>query len=151
MNLIVNITRSRLGANEGSFLKSAKNLPIFLYVFFSPCLFLLLGPFLAVNCPFLKNSTLPSILDLYLVTVFTKKTCISFSERVFQVKVSCKYAKEFWNYSWKPTFFKWNMLHISGITPENSGQVLKYLLLENGVELPEADGTCVRRKKKYFC
>ena len=42
------------------------------------------------------------------------------------------------------------MLHISRTTPENAGQVLKYLLLENGVELPEADRACVRRKKKVF-
>ena len=48
--------------------------------------------------------------------------------------------------------FKWDMLHILGNTPENAGQVLKYLLLENGVELPEGDYTCVRRKKRrYFC
>lgn len=48
-------------------------------------------------------------------------------------------------------FLKWNILHNSGNTPENRGQILKYLLFENGVELPEKDGTFVRRKKKCFC
>ena len=44
------------------------------------------------------------------------------------------------------------MLHILGNTPENAGQVLKYLLMENRVELPGGDYTCVRRKKRrYFC
>ena len=40
------------------------------------------------------------------------------------------------------------MFYILRTIPENAGQVLKYLLLENGVELPEADGTCVQRKKE---
>ena len=47
--------------------------------------------------------------------------------------------------------FKWNMLNSSGNTPENTGQVLKYLLLKNAIELPEADYTCVWRKKRRCC
>ena len=43
------------------------------------------------------------------------------------------------------------MLHISGNTAENAGQVFKYLLLKNGAELTEADYTCVQREKMYFC
>ena len=43
------------------------------------------------------------------------------------------------------------MIHSSGNTPENRGKVLKYLLFGNRVELPEKDGTFVRRKKKCFC
>ena len=35
------------------------------------------------------------------------------------------------------------MVKNSETTPGNVGEVLKYLLLENGVELPETDGTCV--------
>ena len=42
------------------------------------------------------------------------------------------------------------MLHISGNKPENAEKVLKYLPLENGVESPEADYTCVDRKKKVL-
>ena len=42
------------------------------------------------------------------------------------------------------------MLHISGTTPENAGQVLKCLLSENGVELPETDDTSVQRKKRRY-
>lgn len=43
------------------------------------------------------------------------------------------------------------MLNISGATTENVRQVLKYLHLESGVELPKPDSSCVRMEiRRYF-
>ena len=77
-----------------------------------------------------------NVLEWSLVTVFTRS--------------KQKMHKLHWTYVAKEKCYA-NMVKNSGATPGNVGEVLKYLLLENGVELPETDGTCVWRKEGYFC